>query len=101
MLTQIATFLAVTKDEVVKSGASPENAVRLADYKGNFVGGLGVYHHLHCLVNSPISSANLSTSHNSVAPAAVLGIPRPLLYESNGAESGAPNTPSRYVEISH
>ncbi|CAF9919936.1 MAG: hypothetical protein GOMPHAMPRED_001932 [Gomphillus americanus] len=43
------TFMAVTKEELVRSGGSPERAVRLADYDGQFVAGTGVYHNLHCL----------------------------------------------------
>ena len=54
MLILIATFLGVTEEELIRSGTYPEGAVRLGEYEGYYVAGIGVCHHLHCLVSCPL-----------------------------------------------
>ena len=47
----------ISKNEMKKAGENMTNVVQLAD--GNFLGVLGVYHQLHCLVSEAATSAGV------------------------------------------
>ena len=56
----------ISKDEIMKAGENMTNIVQLED--GNYLGVLGVYHQLHCLVSQAAFEAELQLYAENLRP---------------------------------
>lgn len=52
VLITTASFIAITEEELIELGGSPDKAVRLEEPAGHFVAGLAAHHYLHCVVSA-------------------------------------------------